>query len=109
MIQHSLFKKCKSLKRIEIPSSITRIGSGAFKECSSLSDILFDQNSSLKIIQSCAFEKCLSLEKISIPKFVISIDKNIFGGCSSLKEITVPKSIDISNFGIKSNLIINRI
>ena len=76
---------------ITIPSSVTRIGDGAFENCSSLTNITIPN--SVTSIGSYAFECCSSLTNITIPNSVTSIDYRAFRSCSSLTNITIPNSV----------------
>jgi hypothetical protein len=59
------FGGCTSLSRIEIPTSVEEIGSGAFSGCSGLGEVTFETNRCLK--QLCGFGKCGSLRWLEIP------------------------------------------
>lgn len=48
---HGTFLECTSLTRIEIPASVTIIGSGAFHGCSSLEQVSFEKGSQLMTIK----------------------------------------------------------
>jgi len=48
---HGTFLECTSLTRIEIPASVTTIGSGAFHGCSSLEQVSFEKGSQLITIK----------------------------------------------------------
>lgn len=53
---------CTSLKEIDIPKSVTTIGSWAFGTCTSLSSVVI--NSDLELIDDYAFRRCTSLQSI---------------------------------------------
>ena len=76
---------------INIPSSVTGIGWGAFSNCSSLTSINIP--SSVTRIEGAAFSKCSSLTSINIPKSVTSIGEHAFNGCSALTSINIPSSV----------------
>ena len=59
-----------------IPSSVTSIGDGAFKECSNLVAVVL--NNGLIIIGNNAFRDCSALQSIAIPKTVESIGERAF-------------------------------
>ena len=77
-------------KNTVIPSSVTSIGDGAFKGCSSLTSITIP--SSVTSIGNGAFEGCSSLTSITIPSSVTSIGIGAFQGCSSMTSITILSS-----------------
>ena len=83
---------------IVFDGNITKIGSAAFKNCTSLTSITIP--SSVTIIKNCAFENCTSLTSITIPSSVISIGFGAFSGCTSLTSITIPSSVTSIESGV---------
>lgn len=69
-ICESTFNFCSSLIKIKIPSSVKEIESGAFYECSSLKEVIFESSKNLVSIRSHAFKNCEKLSTISIPSSV---------------------------------------
>lgn len=70
-----------------IPESVTIIGDGAFKSCSSLTNISISE--SVKTIGDQTFFGCNSLTSITIPAGVTSIGDRAFAYCNSLTSINV--------------------
>ena len=85
------FINCSSLTSITIPNSVTSIGSSAFSGCSSLTSITIPN--SVTSIGSSAFSNCRSLTSITIPDSVTSIGYSAFYGCSGLTSVTIPNSV----------------
>ncbi len=85
------FWGCSSLTSIEIPDSVTSIGSYAFEYCSSLTSIEIPD--SVTSIGSYAFNGCSSLTSIEIPDSVTSIGDGTFEDCDSLTSIEIPDSV----------------
>ena len=81
---------CKN-STIPTDGSVTSIGNGAFKGCSSLTSITIP--GSVTKIGYNAFYGCTSLMSISIPDSVTSIGGNAFDGCTSLTSINIPNSV----------------
>ena len=75
---------------ITIPYGVTSIGSYAFYNCSSLTNVTFEEGSQITSIGSYAFYNCSSLTNITIPESVTSIGRYAFEDCSSLISITIP-------------------
>ena len=78
---------CKSLLNTKLSSGITSIGLEAFRGCSNLTNVLFEENCTLNRICEGAFYDCKSLMEIIIPYSVARIENNIFYGCTSLNNI----------------------
>lgn len=85
------FYECSSLKEINIPNSIKKIGQYAFYYCSSLERV--NLPNSLEAIGDCAFECCISLNEINLPNSVLTIGWEAFYGCSSLVHIDIPEGV----------------
>lgn len=62
-------------------ASVTSIGSRAFVDCRSLTEITIPD--SVTSIGFEAFQECTSLTEIAIPDGVTSIGSNAFSGCTS--------------------------
>ena len=70
---------------------VTKIGVGAFNECSKLTNITIPN--SVTTIGGVAFSGCTSLTSITIPNSVTTIEDNAFYGCDGLTSITIPNSV----------------
>ena len=90
------FQDCDLLSAIELPDSVTEIGSGAFLGCNSLTNVTLPSN--LKSIPSYAFENCYSLSTIDIPNTVTKIGTRAFAE-TKIRVMTIPESVDIINDG----------
>ena len=85
------FEDCSSLTNIIIPNSVTNIGTSAFYKCSSLTSIIIP--SGVTSIGDYTFFYCGSLTSIIIPESVTSIGEAAFNNCFSLKNIIIPESV----------------
>jgi hypothetical protein len=91
------FRDCSGLTSIEIPSSVTSIGNNAFWGCSGLTSIKIP--SSVTSIENEAFWNCHSLTSIDIPSSLTSIENDVFWNCCGLTSIRIPSSvISIGNY-----------
>ena len=86
-----MFYCLQHLETVNLPSTITSIGQGAFGSCYSLVNITIP--SGVTEIGERAFEYCRSLESVVIPEGVKRIGANAFDFCENLKEITIPSTI----------------
>ena len=71
----------RTLTSVEIPSSVTSIGTYAFQGCTSLTSV--EIPSSVTSIGTFAFQSCTSLTSIEIPSSVTSIGTYAFGSIKS--------------------------
>lgn len=85
------FSGCTSLKCVDIPESITKIGYCTFLKCTSLTSVIMPD--SITSIDGSAFEDCSNLTSISIPNSVTSIGEYVFMNCTSLTNIIIPEGI----------------
>lgn len=96
--------KCSSLTSIEIPASVETIKASAFKGCSSLATVTFENGSQLKTIEggypsSGTFADCTALTSIEIPASVETIEAAAFYSSSSLATVTFEKGSQLKTIG----------
>ncbi len=89
-IEKGAFSGCKDLTSVDIPSSVTDIGVGAF-ENSGLTSVTIP-NSVTSIGKDC-FQNCDNLESVTIPESVTIIGEEAFATCDALKSIVIPASV----------------
>lgn len=68
IVSDDAFRRKFSLKKIVFPSSLTRIGNGAFYQCTNLKTASFEKCDKLEYIDDFAFNRCTSLENVSFEK-----------------------------------------
>ena len=78
----------KNVKSVSIGFGVTRVGSDAFRSCTSLASASL--SGPVTSIGDGAFYGCRSLSTIEISGSVASIGDSAFYGCKSLKSITIP-------------------
>ncbi|MDO4526455.1 MAG: leucine-rich repeat domain-containing protein [Bacteroidales bacterium] len=85
------FRGCSSLTSIKIPEGVTSIGKWAFSDCRSLEPKLLVYDKGTKCYGWIGnVEKCTN---VVIPDGVTSIGAGAFLGCSSLTSIKIPKNV----------------
>ena len=94
-IGSNAFYNCTSLKSVTIqddkPSCVKKIGRQAFMFCSELTDIpILD---SVTEIGSEAFHHCEELDTVTIPEGVTSVADGMFSYCYNLHTVTLPDSV----------------
>jgi len=95
-IEDMAFHSCETLKRINIPSTVTEIGNCAFQHCSfkCYEELVIDLPSNLCRLGQRAFQFCQSLQRINIPSGVTAIEQEIFWDCISLKVVSLPEGLE---------------
>ena len=114
-IEEGAFRFCSSLTAFEIPDTVKRMGAYAFegvplekvtlpqslvftnndvcvfRECSKLSEVIFEGN--VGVIPPSTFEKCKKLSQIALPDGVTVIGSNAFYKCENLFYFSMPSSL----------------
>ena len=91
------FRNCTSLSEVSLPSTLKEIGdtggiqNGVFAGCSSLRKINLPEG--LKTIGIRTFKDCSLLEDVIIPSNVKTIGNSAFSNCDSITKIVVPEGI----------------
>ena len=98
-------QKKDSVKKVVIEDGVTSIGNGAFKYCSSLTDITIP--GSVTSIGDSAFEWCTGLTSIEIPEGVTSIGEFVFFSCYKLTEVFLENGSKLTsgNLGVDESII----
>jgi hypothetical protein len=89
-IGSSALSNCFSLKSVTIPNSVTSIGDEAFSGCPLTSVTIPD---SVTEIGDFAFGDCGCLTSVTIPDSITNLGSGIFCNCTSLTNITIPESV----------------
>lgn len=76
---------------VELPDSVTVIGTGAFERSGLLARIGLSRN--LKYIKDAAFRFCWELQDIDLPEGLVYIGADAFRKCKSLTELNIPDSV----------------
>lgn len=103
IIGESAFSDCKSLKNIQLPDGLEKIGAQCFNG-SGLDKLILP--SSVKRIEARTFYDCKDLRSVEIPKAVEYIEKECFKD-SGIEEIALPstlKRLEIGTFYNCKNL-----
>ena len=89
-IGDNVFKDC-NIKSISIPSTVTSIGAGAFRDSFGLKSITIPDT--VTKIGYAAFFSCADLTYVKISDSVSKIEENTFWFCSSLQTVMIPPSV----------------
>lgn len=85
------FAECTSLSSVNIPGDVQIIDDYAFMGCTSMTMLVL--NEGIRTIGQCAFEQCKSLADVRLPNSLINLKNHAFYMCESLTYITVPGSV----------------
>ncbi|MBR2103630.1 MAG: leucine-rich repeat protein [Prevotella sp.] len=94
-IKEYTFQNCQSLNTVELPSSCTVLGEGAFKGCSSL------KSANVIMVEDLgggAFWNCSALTSVVLPPNLSVVPADCFLGCSSLESITIPETVEMISY-----------
>ena len=79
----------KNLASVTMGANVTEIGTGAFKNCTKLSDIII-QDGSITKIDADAFAGAAALKTIDLSECkLVSIDTNAFANCKKLAAVKI--------------------
>ena len=84
------FRNCSGLTGVSIPSSVTSIGTSAFRD-SGLTSVTIGNG--VRTIGNSAFYGCSGLTDVTIPNNVTTIENFAFYDCDGLKEVKIPNSV----------------
>ena len=84
---------CSQVKRVIIPSTVTRIQDCAFYRCTGLTNVNEMLREGITSIGASAFESCTQLTQITLPESLKTIGNRAFVSCTGLTEVTIPKGV----------------
>lgn len=90
-IGHHCFYACSSLEEISVPGSVTEIGMGCFCGCAELSSATVPDT--LSALPESCFRSCPSLVSFTVPESVLHIGAFCFSGCTSLENISLGSAL----------------
>ena len=87
-----VFESCRSLGSVTIADDVSAIPEGTFSGCTSLDEIAFGEDPSLRTIGASAFAGT-AFTGFSIPEGVTTVDATAFSGCSQLQTVVIPSTL----------------
>ena len=88
----------KHVRFVHVPDSVKVISDGCFRDCRTLSLVVFGEGSSVRWMGCEAFKEC-GLTEIDIPKTVEQICNECFFGCRQLRRITFHEDSSLKLIG----------
>lgn len=86
------FSGCKNLTELQIPDSVTELGSASFENCTNLEKVKLSNK--IKKLDQFSFNGCSKLKEVILPEKLETIEQYAFEDCVSLTEITLPKKLN---------------
>lgn len=80
-------KEKDSIVRVEFGPKVRKVGADAFRGCSNLEEIVFEEGT--VEIGFCAFADCVNLTKVTLPASIRSIGGGAFVGCERLADVDI--------------------
>ncbi len=87
-----VFESCRSLVSVTIADDVAMIPEGIFSGCSSLDEIVFGEDPSLRTIEAQAFAGT-AFTAFTIPEGVTTVDATAFSGCTALQTVGIPSTL----------------
>lgn len=100
-VPRDMFGKCTELKKVTLKNGVRSIGEDAFRDCSSLESVIFE-NTVLEKISDGAFWGCSALSSIALPNSVTEIERNAFFE-TGLRNIQLPEKLTLIGGGAFCN------
>lgn len=100
-VPRDMFGKCTELKKVTLKNGVRSIGEDAFRDCSSLESVIFE-NIVLEKISDGAFWGCSALSSIALPDSVTEIERNAFFE-TGLRNIQLPEKLTLIGGGAFCN------
>lgn len=100
-VPRDMFGKCTGLKKVTLKNGMKSIGEDAFRDCSSLESVIFE-NTVLEKISDGAFWGCSALSSIALPDSVTEIERNAFFE-TGLRNIQLPEKLTLIGGGAFCN------
>ena len=102
-INQEAFLGNKNIKYVSLPATITKLGPSAFRECSNLNFVDFNDNQNDVDFNNWGhFKDCTSLKAVSMPDNVDLITNRIFANCKNLEAVYLPSAttnIETNGYG----------
>ena len=97
-ISYQAFSNCSKLQTITGTENITRIGGGAFRYCSNLTNVSFPE---LSYVDEYVFGGCTGLTELNFPK-VTFLSSEAFRNCTNVSIVSFPLCVRVGSYAFDS-------
>lgn len=97
-IEDYAFAYCENLETITLSNTITFLGKGIFRDCTSLISCEIPQN--ITTLESESFFNCENLTNITLPATITSIGDYAFSNCKNLSALELPSNLALLGKGV---------
>ena len=73
--------------QLTIPAEIKTINASAFRGINTLTEVIFEEGSTLTTIPVRCFDACWNLKTVTLPSTITNIEGIAFGGCQALNKL----------------------
>ena len=95
------FQSARNITSMHIPANVKDINPEAFRDVEKLTNLTFDESSTLQYIGYYAFRWCYRLKEVTLPKSLPELDE-IFYMCTNLEKINIPAGSKLMNIWAKA-------
>ena len=88
MIADLAFSQCTGLESLQLPDTVSSLGTGCFSGCSALESAELPRE--LEYIRPQCFENCIRLRTVRMPEKLITVALEAFRGCRALETVRIP-------------------
>lgn len=85
------FSGMTALETITLPASVREIGNMVFKDCKALKTVVIE--APLTALPASSFQGCESLTSVKLPASLTSVGARAFAGCTALTSVDFPASL----------------
>ena len=97
-IGEGAFANCSGLKTIIIPGSVKEIGADAFTYNQTLETVIMQEG--VEIIGDRAFKSCRKLKSVEMPNTIENLGQMAFFECSAFTEVEIPEKVQVLNTNV---------
>lgn len=90
-----VFRGCIGLTELTLPESLESIESMALRDCTGLISITIP--SKITLISTRLFDGCTALKTVSLPAGILEVEAEAFRGCTAIEEVTLPAGVTVLN------------